>query len=151
MSGQIHSHKSDYFGGNYYGSILGDATCYIVRNKENNKNDFADCELAWTSFKTAVRKFDWLWNGMIRRGNEKRYHPTQKPVGLFAAIIEKYSDIKDVILDPFMGSGTTALACERLGRRWIGIEISETNCSIVKRRLQEENKQLKIFPCHQQN
>ena len=133
------------FGGNYYGSMLGDTNCYIVWNKENASNHFADCELAWTSFKTAVRKIDWLWMGMIKLGNEKRYHPTQKPTGLFVQIIEKYSGRDDIILDPFMGSGTTALACEKTNRRWIGIEKEEKYCEIIQRRLEAEIRQKKLF------
>ena len=128
------------FGGNYYGSILGDTSCYIVWDKNNGNNDFADCELAWTSFKTAVRKYKYTWNGMIQenmKNKEYRYHPTQKPVGLFSKIIEDYSKENDLILDPFLGSGTTAVACQNLHRNFIGIEKEEKYCKISRERLRQ--------------
>ena len=129
------------FGGNYYGSILGDTSCYIVWDKDNGENDFADCELAWTSFKSAVRKFKWRWNGMLQedmKHKEPRYHPTQKPVELMKWILGKYSEPTDLILDPFLGSGTTIIAAKQLHRRYIGIEISQKYCDIAKQRLGQE-------------
>jgi len=129
------------FGGNYYGSVLGDTNCYIVWDKDNGDNDFADCELAWTSFKSAVRKFKWRWNGMLQEDmkyKEARFHPTQKPVELMKWILGKYSEPTDLILDPFLGSGTTAVAAKQLHRRYIGIEISPKYCEIAKQRLGQE-------------
>ena len=76
-----------------------------------------------------------------RTGN--KLHPTQKPVDMFMTII--LSNVCDSILDPFLGSGTTAIACERLNRRWIGIEIEEKYCEISAKRIEKENKQLKLF------
>jgi len=92
------------FGGNYYVNYLYDSSCWIIWDKKNGKSDFADCEMAWTSFNTAVRKFDWRWQGMLQElpsWKEKRYHPTQKPVPLMMKIIDTYSDESDIILDPF--------------------------------------------------
>ena len=129
------------FGGNYYGSILGDTSCYIVWDKDNGENDFADCELAWASFKSAVRKFKFRWNGMLQedmKHKEPRYHPTQKPVEFMKWILDKYSEPTDVILDPFLGSGTTVIAAKQLHRRYIGIEISPKYCEIAKQRLRQE-------------
>ena len=133
------------FGGNYYGSILGDTPCYLVWNKDNGLNDFADCELAWTSFKRATRLIRWRWHGMLKEAPEIRYHPTQKSVGLFQWILDKYSKSNDLILDAFMGSGTTAIACERLNRKWIGIEKEEEYCEIAAKRIEQEASQLKLF------
>ena len=133
------------FGGNYYGKVLGDTSCYLVWNKDNGLNDFADCELAWTSFTSATRIIKWRWQGMLKECKEVRYHPTQKPFGLFVAILDKYSKPTDLICDPMIGSGTTAIACERLNRRWIGIEISEKYCEISAERIENERKQLKLF------
>lgn len=110
----------------------------IVWDKVNGKNDFADCELAWTSFDSAVRKFEFKWHGMLQedmKHKEKRYHPTQKPVKLFMQIIEKYSQPTDLILDPFLGSGTTAIACQKTGRHWIGIEREAAYCEIARKRI----------------
>ena len=133
------------FGGNYYASILGDSSCWLVWDKDNGKNDFADCELAWTSFKTAVRKFKWRWKGMLQedmKNKEKRVHPTQKPLPLFKWILEKYSQPNNLILDPFLGSGTTAVACLSLNRHFIGIELSPEYCEVAKRRIKEIQPQL---------
>lgn len=85
------------FGGNYIADLLPASSCWIVWDKDNTGN-FADCELAWTSFKTAVRKYVWRWNGMLQEAGtpkEHRYHPTQKPDGLFSAIIAE--DRKSVV------------------------------------------------------
>lgn len=70
--------------------------------------------------------------------NEKRVHPTQKPIILFSKILNDFSNENDLILDPFLGSGTTAIACKRLNRKYIGIEISSEYCEVAKKRLLQE-------------
>ena len=129
------------FGGNYYAQLLGNSSCWIVWDKDNGENDFSDCELAWTSFGTAVRKFKWRWHGMLQEymsNKEHRTHPSQKPLPLFKWILEKYSQPDNLILDPFLGSGTTAVAAKQLGRQYIGIEISQKYCDIAIQRLAQE-------------
>ncbi len=74
---------------------------------------------------------------------DKRFHVTQKPLALYQAII--FRTPGEITLDPFLGSGTTAIVCERLNRRWIGIEISEEYCEIAAKRIENERKQLKLF------
>ena len=76
----------------------------------------------------------------------KRKHPVEKPIPLLSDLILPTTMVGDVVLDPFLGSGTTSVACERLGRRWIGIEISEEYCAISKDRIEKEAQQLKLFP-----
>src|SRR6185503_4846528 len=71
-----------FFGGNYFN--LPPTSCWLVWDKLNGDNDFADCELCWTNWPKAVRRLQWRWNGMIRQGNEERYHPTQKPIGVMS-------------------------------------------------------------------
>ncbi|RJS73020.1 site-specific DNA-methyltransferase, partial [ANME-2 cluster archaeon] len=115
------------FGGNYYTDYLTPSSCWIVWDKRNGRNDFADCELAWTSFKSAVRIFRYKWNGMLQENmkkKEKRVHPTQKPTPVFTWILKKYSNEGDLICDPFLGSGTTLEACRKTNRNCIGFEIS---------------------------
>ena len=115
------------FGGNYYTDYLYPTSCWIVWDKDNSGN-FADCELAWTSFKSAVRLIKYRWNGMLQgnmKNKEKRVHPTQKPLPLFKWILEKYSKPGDLVLDPFLGSGTTLEACYQTRRNCIGFEISD--------------------------
>ena len=89
------------FGGNYFINNLRSTPCMIVWDKMNS-GDFADCELAWTSFKTAVRKFSYMWNGMLQQNmkqKEKRIHPTQKPVALYQWLLKNYAKPGDKILD----------------------------------------------------
>jgi len=136
------------FGGNYYADLLDPSPCWLVWDKDNSGN-FADCELAWTSFKTAVRKFKWRWNGMLQedmRHKEERIHPTQKPVPLFMQILEKYSKPGDLIFDPFLGSGTTAIACLRTGRHFIGIEKHEPYFIKAQERIDKERQQVRLIP-----
>ena len=75
----------------------------------------------------------------IKKNGASTYlHPTQKPLDLFAYLIRTYSNENDLILDPFLGSGTTAVAAKQLGRKFIGIEISEKYCKIARDRLRQE-------------
>ena len=126
------------FGGNYYGECLGNTKSYIVWDKDNSGN-FADCELAWTSYDRAVRKIKHRWNGMLQQNmkeKEERLHPTQKPLPVMIEIIEDYTTPEDIIIDPFMGSGTTLVAAATLGRKAVGIEINPKYCDIAVKRLQ---------------
>ena len=78
----------------------------------------------------------------VERGS---VHPTQKPVALMEYLIKTYTNEGETVLDFSIGSGTTAIACERLNRRWIGIEIEEKYCEIAAKRIEKENQQLKLF------
>ncbi len=134
------------WGGNYF-SFLGKCKAPIVWDKKTGKNSFADGEYAWTSFKNGtLRIIRHRWCGAFKDSERgiKSKHPTQKPIRLFMECIEKVK-ISKIILDPFFGSGTTAIACERLNRRWIGIEIEEKYCEIAAKRIENERKQLKLF------
>jgi len=125
------------WGGNYFEGLPPNRG-WLVWNKMNGKNGFADCELAWTNLPMAVRMREHRWNGFIRQDNEERWHPTQKPVGLMEWCVEKAKKADD-ILDPFMGAGTTLVAAKRLGRKSIGIELDEEYCEKAAKRLQEVN------------
>jgi DNA modification methylase len=135
------------FGFNHFCDVFPPTPSVIVWDKDNGDNNFADCELAWTSFETAVRKVKWKWQGMLQEnmGNkDERYHPTQKPLGVMMWILERYSNPNDLIFDPFCGSGTTCVAAKRLGRRYIGIDISEEYCEIARKRLEAEEKGITV-------
>ena len=97
------------FGANHFISkIPFDSSCWIIWDKKNEANDFADCELAWTSFKSAVRKFSYKWNGMLQenmKNKDIRIHPTQKPVALYRWILQNYAKPGDKIIDTHSGSG----------------------------------------------
>jgi len=128
------------FGGNYYIDLLRPGPSWIVWDKQNS-GDFADCELAWTSHNKAVRKFTHMWNGFLKKVPEKRYHPTQKPLALMQWVIENYTELGDTVIDPFMGSGTTGVACVMLGRNFIGIERNERYFEDAKMRIEFASSQ----------
>lgn len=131
------------FGGNYF--KLPPSQCWLVWDKVNGQNDFADCELAWTNLKKAVRMIKWQWHGMIRQGADtERFHPTQKPIEVMAWCLRHIPNAQ-TILDPFMGSGTTGVAAVQEGRKFIGIEIEEKYFDIACRRIEEAQKQLRLF------
>jgi site-specific DNA-methyltransferase (adenine-specific) len=137
-------------GGNYYTDFLYPSPCWIVwdkRVKDSIKNDFADCELIWTSFNKCARMFRFLWCGMLqgKRHKELRTHPTQKPLDLMEWLIKNFSDEGDTILDPFMGSGTTGVAALRLNRNFIGIELDENYFKIAEKRITQESQQERLF------
>lgn len=127
------------WGGNYYG--LPASSCWLVWDKDNGENQYADCELAWTNMEKAVRKFKWRWSGMLQEQmgdkKENRVHPTQKPLALMRWCLSLVPDAQTV-LDPFMGSGTTLVAARLEGRKAIGIEISEKYCESAVKRLAQK-------------
>jgi DNA modification methylase len=143
---QILINKSNiaiFWGGNYYG--LPASQCWLVWDKKNGGNKFADCELAWTNIKKPVRKFEWMWNGMLRQGQEKRNgHPTQKPLALMTWCIEQAENPQS-ILDPFMGSGTTGVAAIQMGRKFIGIEREPKYFDIACKRIEQAVAQPQLF------
>ena len=129
------------FGGNYFTDFLPPSPCWLVWDKQNTGN-FADCELAWASFKTAVRIYRFLWNGLCRAGSReiegaKRVHPTQKPVGMLADILKDYSKENEIILDCFGGSGSTLIACEQLKRKCRMIEYEPYYIDVIIQRWQK--------------
>jgi DNA modification methylase len=127
------------WGANYFADKLPPTSGWLVWDKMRPDTlDQATCELAWTNFVKGVRRFQWLWNGMIRADFDKLVHPTQKPVALFKWILGLKWTPAGIILDPFMGSGTTLRAAKDLGRKAIGIEIEEKYCEIAARRLAQE-------------
>ena len=133
------------WGGNYFASKLENKMCWLVWDKGTGNNDFADCELAWTSFDSAVRKFFKSWVGSNAKDTPERLHPTQKPVQLFQWCLQNYSKEGDLILDCFSGSGTTAIACHNLKRRFICIEKDKDYYEASVKRLEDAKKQLTLF------
>jgi len=132
------------FGGNYY--PLSPTSCWLVWDKLNGDNDFADCELAWTNLPKAVRRIQYRWNGMIRQNNEPRGdHPTQKPVGVMRWAIEQLPAETMTILDPYAGSGTTGVAAVQLGKSFTGIEREPVYFDAMCRRIEEASKQADLF------
>lgn len=132
------------FGGNYFG--LPASRCWLVWDKDNGDNAFADCELAWTNIDKPVRRIRHMWNGMLRKGQEERNdHPTQKPLGVMKWAIGHLPEPSDTILDPFMGSGTTGVAAVQMGRSFIGIEREPKYFDIACRRIEDAQRQGDFF------
>lgn len=123
------------------------SSCWIVWDKDNS-GDFADCELAWTSFETAVRKFKYRWNGMLQqdmKNKEHRIHPTQKPVALYKFLLDKYANKEMKILDTHIGSGSIAVACWDLGIDLVGYEIDKEYYDNAKKRIEQHTLQTQLF------
>lgn len=130
------------FGGNFF--ELPPTSCWLVWDKQNT-GDFADCELAWTNLPKAVRRIYWRWNGMIRRGDDEREHPTQKPTGVMRWCIEHLPSPVESILDPFAGSFSTGVAAVQMGKRFTGIEIDPRYYEIGLRRIEQAYRQRDLF------
>ena len=127
------------WGGNYFIEYLKNTSCFIVWDKDNGGSSFADCEIAWTSFTSAIRKYKFRWVGMLQermgKYKEERFHPTQKPIELFSWILDNYSKEGDIIFDPFAGSGTTAISCINMNRKYILIEKEKEYFDIINKRI----------------
>src|SRR5689334_4279262 len=111
--------KHIIWGGNYFADLLPPAGKWLVWDKDQRINQ-SDGELAYTSMPGALRIFDLNRVELMLDGAE---HPTQKPAELMKWCLLQLSEDDRTILDPFMGSGTTGVACAKLGRKFIGIEI----------------------------
>ena len=142
------------FGANWYADSLPPSGAWIIWDKldgltserEVGFNDNSDCELIWTNQGKAARIIRHRWMGCMKaseHGN-RRVHPTQKPVALMVSIINYLTSPGATILDPFMGSGTTGVACVQTGRKFIGIEIDKGYFEIAKRRIEEAQMQLRL-------
>lgn len=138
------------FGGNYYANILPVTKSWVIWDKridDKMRNDFADCELAWCS-KGVARVFHYLYNGMLQ-GNMKckdeRFHPTQKPVALWCQLLNYYTKEGDLILDPFAGSCSLAVACHKLNRRYICCEKDKEYYDKGVAWLEREKSQISMF------
>ena len=126
------------FGGNYFTDFLPPKACWCIWDKENTGN-FADVEMAWTSFDKGAKLYRWLWNGLCRKGEravegKSRVHPTQKPVGLIAEILKDFTKEDDTILDCFGGSGSTLIACEQIDRTCYMIEYEAHYVDVIIKR-----------------
>ena len=121
------SHNQIIWGSNHFISKMPyDSSCWIIWDKENGNNDFADCELAWTSFTTAVRIFRFRWQGMLQgdmKNKQIRIHPNEKPIALYRWILTNYAKQGDKIFDSHMGSQSSRIAAYDLGFDYWGCEL----------------------------
>lgn len=124
------------FGGNFFTDILPKGNHWLVWDKKNTMPTFGDCELVWTNVdRTSVKRYEVVYNGLIGKERE-RFHPTQKPVKIIELILMDYSDLNNLIFDPFLGSGTTLIAAEQTNRRCYAMEISPAYIDISVQRWQ---------------
>jgi site-specific DNA-methyltransferase (adenine-specific) len=137
------------WGANHYVDLIGRRSpCWIVWDKENGGNDFADCELAYTSFDSAVRKYKFQWKGMLQgdmKNKEARIHPNQKPVKLYEWLLTNYAKPGQRILDTHLGSGSSAIACNNMGYEIVGMEIDEDYYNSACERITQAQKQIRLF------
>ena len=147
------------WGGNYFADLLPAKSCWVVWDKVNGGSDQADCELAWTSFNTAVRQIEYMWciaqgkslkEGRIAQGNnklwEKKFHPTQKPVALYKWLLKNYAKEIDRIIDTHLGSGSSAIAAwEYKCKEFVGIEIDKEYYDAGVKRFKNHIAQQKLF------
>jgi len=125
-----------------------DSSCWLVWDKDNGLTDFADSELAWTSFKSAVRNFRFKWQGMLQqdmKNKEHRIHPTQKPVKLYEWILMNYAKEGDKIFDSHLGSGSIAIACHNLGFDLTACELDKDYFESAMKRLKQHQAQQRLF------
>jgi site-specific DNA-methyltransferase (adenine-specific) len=123
------------------------SSCWIVWNKDNGQNDFADCELAYTSYKTAVRMFTFRWNGLLQhdmKNKEHRIHPTQKPVALYKWLLHNYANQGDKILDTHLGSGSSRIAAYEMGFDFTAFELDTEYYEAQEKRYKAHIAQLKL-------
>ena len=123
------------------------SSCWIVWDKDNSGN-FADSELAYTSFKTSVRNFKWRWNGMLQQNmkmKQKRIHPTEKPIQLYEWLLMNYAKEGDKILDTHLGSGSIAIACHNLGFDLTACELDPEYYNEAIKRIENHKAQQRLF------
>ena len=148
------------WGGNYFTvEIARNSTCWIVWDKCNGESKWADCELAWTSFDNAARLFRFMWNGMLQGSsitdghimqgnkdlNEKRIHPTQKPVALYKWLLMNFARPGDKILDTHAGSASSLIACHDMEFNYMGFELEKEYYDLASKRLEEFKAQVKMI------
>lgn len=144
------------------GYLAGDVDEWIYIDISDQHPDsmrfIKDCEIAYCSLISSVRIFRYMWNGMfqgksisdgtVQQGNkklnEKRIHPTQKPVALYEWILSKYAKTGDIILDTHVGSASSLIACHNTGHKFVGFELDKYYYDLSKNRLDEEMAQMKL-------
>jgi len=137
------------WGANHFSNKINQSSsCWIVWDKNNGSNGFADAELAFTTFDSAVRIFKYTWNGMIQQNmkdKEDRFHPTQKPVALYKWLLHNYAKPGDKILDTHLGSGSSRIAAYDLGFDFYTTELNKDYFDAQEKRFQNFKSQLKLF------
>ena len=145
------------WGCNYYDHQFGPGR--IIWDKVNGDSSFSDCEIAYCSLHDSVRQFRYMWNGFMqgksiaeghvmqgnKKLNEKRIHPTQKPVDLYLWILKTYAQKGWKALDTHVGSASSLIACEELGFEYVGSELDVGMFGLANDRLQKYKNQQRLF------
>ena len=144
------------FGCNYFDyPLIGGR---IVWDKCNEGSDQSDAEIAYCSMNNRVDIFRYMWRGMFqgksitegttqqgnKRLNEKRIHPTQKPVALYEWLLSRYAKPNDIILDTHVGSASSLIACYNTNHKFVGFELDEYYYKVSKQRLDTEMAQMRL-------
>ncbi|MCA1831193.1 MAG: site-specific DNA-methyltransferase [Actinobacteria bacterium] len=146
------SSEQIFWGANYFADRLPPRASWIIWDKMGGNakyhgtKSFADCEMAWCSDDKPARIHQQIWSGLVRQGSEAsipRRHPNEKPIELMLACVKRTTH--PVVLDPFMGSGTTGVAAVKLGRKFIGIEIEPKYFDIACSRIEHATRQPDMF------
>ncbi len=121
---------------------------WIVWDKNTGPTSFSDCELAYSSFNRALRKFEFTWAGMLQedmKQKEARIHPTQKPVALYKWLLKNYAKPGDKIFDSHMGSQSSRIAAYDMGHDYYGCELDKDYYDAGCKRFELYKSQLKLF------
>jgi DNA modification methylase len=129
------------WGGNYFTDYLPPSQQWLAWDKGQDDFSLADFELAWSSQDKACRRIRYARSLALQDGKE---HPAQKPIAVMAWCL-KQAGMPSAVLDPFMGSGTTGVACMNLGRKFIGIEIEPKYFDIACERIENAQRQVRMF------
>ena len=136
------------WGGNYFPFIWGfGGRCFIYWHKGNPVSNFADGELAWTSFDKNAKQFNYRYYGNLE-GNTStgvKFHPTQKPIALYEWLLMNYAKEGDKILDTHLGSGSIALACHNLGFDLTACELDKEYYEAAIKRIEQHQSQQRLF------
>lgn len=136
------------WGANHFVSKFAlDSSCWIFWDKGTGDNDFADGELAWTSFKSPVRKYfkSWVGANAKERDERDRIHPTQKPIALYKWLLKNYAKEGDKILDTHVGSASSLIACYDMGFDYMGFELDKEYYEKAIERLEIVKAQVSMF------
>lgn len=124
---------------------------WIVWDKQTDAA-FADCELAYSSFDRALKRFTFMWSGMHQGGyggdtrlNETRIHPSQKPVKLYDWLLHNYAEPGQMVLDTHLGSGSSAIAAHYFGVDFVGLELDPDYYKATVDRVHRETLQQSFF------
>jgi site-specific DNA-methyltransferase (adenine-specific) len=136
------------WGGNYFIEYLKNTPCLVVWDKNKATSNYADCEIAWTSFDSVAKLYKFTWDGMIQgdmKNKEERIHPTQKPVALYKWLLKNYAKEGDKILDTHLGSQSSRIATYDGGFDFWGCELDLEYFNAGCKRFEQFKSQLKLF------